>query len=280
MKKMKRQEEWLKKKDDIKKHKKDQKRIKKEKIKLNKELLKEVNPEEYRKTYNDQRVINPPREQLKKEYVENLEKGILIIIDCKFEEYMSENDFKSLMKQITLCYSTNKKSKKPFNLILFDVGAMLKKLLLLHNCNNWTGFKYIEEGKFSDLKNYLIEVSRNKKINNTLDLNENNILKEVETNTIYLTGYSENTISTLEDDKIYIIGGLIDRNKLKNITLDKSKELGISNAKLPLGDCIKLKTSKILAINHVFEILSSYHSKTNNWIESFNEIIPERKKEK
>ena len=39
---------------------------------------------------------------------------------------------------------------------------------------------------------------------------------------MYLTGDAEETITELEKDKIYIIGGIVDHNRLKSITLNQS----------------------------------------------------------
>jgi tRNA (guanine9-N1)-methyltransferase len=319
MKKLKREEDWYKKRADYKKFLKEQDKVKKEKKKEIKETLKQKNPEEFKKIYIDQKQINPPRSHIKEEYLKNIEKGIKIIIDCKFEEFMNEKDIKSLMKQITMCYSTNKKSNKPFNLILFDVGPLLNSQILFNQCEKWLGIKIIKEGEYKDLKSFINKELLNKeKLNTfTVDLYNNDNEKDkdkdkdkefnidnmekflnkiAKINTIYLTGDSENEIKDLDNDKIYIIGGIIDRNKYKNITLNKSDELDISHARLPIGKFMNLKTSKILATNHVFEILLNYYNNSNeiykdkdkdlndyldkNWEESFKRIIPDRKIDK
>ena len=55
-------------------------------------------------------------------------------------------------------------------------------------------------------------------------------------------------ISTLKR-AIYIIGGLVDHNKLKNITLDKANEQNIKTLKFPISRYLRLNTSSILTVN-------------------------------
>ena len=73
---------------------------------------------------------------------------------------------------------------------------------------------------------------------------------------IYLTADSPNTIQNLEKDKIYIIGGIVDRNRYINLTLNKANEQQISHGKLPISEFMKLTTSSVLAVNHIFEIIA------------------------
>jgi tRNA (guanine9-N1)-methyltransferase len=53
-----------------------------------------------------------------------------------------------------------------------------------------------------------------------------------------LTADSENTLKTLDKSKAYIIGGIVDRNRYKSLTLDKANKDGIAHAKLPIQDYI------------------------------------------
>ena len=48
---------------------------------------------------------------------------------------------------------------------------------------------------------------------------------------VYLTADSENVIDTLDATKVYVIGGIVDRNRYKSLTLDRAKERGIQTAR-------------------------------------------------
>jgi len=297
LKKLKREQEWEQKKQSYKQHKKQEKKLNKQKKKEEEENLKKENPDLYNKLYKSEIILNPPKKESQKKYLNNLKKGIIVIIDCGFEKFMNDKDIISLTRQITDCYSTNKKAERPFNLIIYDVGEKLKKNLLKNNCEKWIGFRFIEEGKYENIKefltkdlyNYAMNINQNDYSENNLSLDSDNLNQEEYKhcykfeeivkgeNIIYLTGDSENEIDNLEQNKVYIIGGLVDRNKLKLITYNKANEMGISHAKLPIGDFINLKTSKILATNHVFSILAYYTNKKADWKESFTSIIPKRK---
>ncbi|XP_063166002.1 tRNA methyltransferase 10 homolog A isoform X2 [Candoia aspera] len=62
----------------------------------------------------------------------------------------------------------------------------------------------------------------------------------------------------------------------KGITYKRAKEQGISHAQLPLGNFVKMNSRKVLAVNHVFEIILAYLEK-RNWEEAFFTILPQRK---
>ena len=91
-----------------------------------------------------------------------------------------------------------------------------------------------------------------------------------------MTADSPNVIDELDESKVYIIGGIVDRNRYKNLTFDKAIAQGISHAKLPILDHVKLSTSSVLTINQIFEMMVvQFHLK--NWKETFEKVIPERK---
>lgn len=64
-------------------------------------------------------------------------------------------------------------------------------------------------------------------------------------NLVYLTADAETLLEELDLTKIYIIGGLVDRNRWKGITMKKAKEQGIQSAKLPIGSYLKMSSSQV-----------------------------------
>jgi len=67
---------------------------------------------------------------------------------------------------------------------------------------------------------------------------------------VYLTADSPNVLKELDTSKVYIIGGIVDRNRYKNLCFNRAQEQGIAHAQLPIGVFLKLETRKVLAINH------------------------------
>nr|GLL46911.1 tRNA (guanine(9)-N1)-methyltransferase isoform X3 [Ipomoea trifida] len=96
-------------------------------------------------------------------------------------------------------------------------------------------------------------------------------------NLVYLTADSENVLDELDPKKVYIIGGLVDRNRWKGITMNKAKEQGIQTAKLPIGNYLKMSSSQVLTVNQVVEILLKF-LELRDWKASFFEVIPQRKR--
>jgi Trm5-related predicted tRNA methylase len=110
--------------------------------------------------------------------------------------------------------------------------------------------------------------------------NPNNNTKSFKRKLIYLTGDSPNTLSTLDNDTTYIIGGIVDRNRLKCAALDRATSLHIPTARLPLQEYCDFKGStRVLTCNHVFEILLRYRELGGGdcWKEAILSVLPERK---
>ncbi|XP_019470349.1 tRNA methyltransferase 10 homolog A isoform X3 [Meleagris gallopavo] len=93
---------------------------------------------------------------------------------------------------------------------------------------------------------------------------------------VYLTSDSPDVLSELDERKAYVIGGLVDHNHHKGITYRKAVEQGIGHAQLPLGNFVKMNSRKVLAVNHVFEIILAYLEK-RDWKEAFFSVLPQRK---
>jgi len=97
---------------------------------------------------------------------------------------------------------------------------------------------------------------------------------------VYLTSDSPNIITTLSNDVTYIIGGIVDRNRLKNKTMEKAERLGIEHGKLPLTRSGSGSGSETLTTNHVFEILGRWVANGGDWGKAVEDTVPDRGKGK
>ena len=93
---------------------------------------------------------------------------------------------------------------------------------------------------------------------------------------IYLTSDSNNVISSLEDDVYYVIGGLVDHNLHKGVSLDFAIKNNLKHGRLPIDEFVQMKTRKVLTINHVFHIITLV-TENKSWQEAFLQVLPERK---
>ncbi|KAJ8794490.1 hypothetical protein J1605_018943 [Eschrichtius robustus] len=91
--------------------------------------------------------------------------------------------------------------------------------------------------------------------------------------------------TSLEDvdlNKVYILGGLVDESIQKKVTFQKAQEHSVKTARLPIQEYMvrrqngKNYHSEILAINQVFDILSTYFE-TQNWPEALKKGVSSRK---
>lgn len=60
------------------------------------------------------------------------------------------------------------------------------------------------------------------------------------------------------------------------LTFKQATSYGIEHAQLPLADFVKMNSRKVLAVNHVFEIILEF-LETRDWQEAFFTILPQRK---
>lgn len=226
------------------------------------------------------------KREREKIFLEKSYQGIKIIIDCEFDEYMLEKEVVSLSSQLNYIYSLHKKTKEPFNLIFYNLGEKLAFYLMKARLFSWKGIKILTKDReklqkmhptlsdnlFYDIKDKS-SLKNNDKDHFTWDDMTNEFkIKDI----VYLTGDSNNTITDLKLDQAYVIGALVDRNRHKLLTLHKAEKLNIKHGKLPISDYLELKTSTILATNHIYDILINYNN-CKDWKKTMEFCIPKRK---
>lgn len=180
------------------------------------------------------------------------ENGQNIIIDLEFSHLMTCAEIQSLVQQIMYCYAVNRKCSSPAHLRLTGCkGDMERQLQRLPGFDKWI----IEKENRSYIE----------------------ALEDHKENLVYLTADSDTVLDELDLKKIYIVGGLVDRNRWKGITMKKAQEQGIQTGKLPIGNYLKMSSSQVLTVNQVLEILLKF-LETRDWKASFFQVIPQRKR--
>lgn len=206
-------------------------------------LQKQTTPEEDR--------VDNERSQRKRLRKEVTPSSLRLVIDCSFDDLMPVKDVRKLHKQIQRCYAENRRALHPVQCIVTSLGGQLKQSMDEKD-KGWINWKDIS----FKTEHYTEVVSKE-------DL-------------VYLTSDSPNVLTELDPNKAYVIGGLVDHNHHKGITFEKAKELGIDHAQLPLSSFVKMNSRKVLAVNHVFEIILSFLEK-GTWQEAFFTVLPQRK---
>lgn len=188
------------------------------------------------------------------DFESDCDRGPIVVIDCGWADgMMTDKEILSLTQQIMYSYSVNRRAKHPVRLCVYGASEKQKELLQkLPGFDTW--YMGLKSGAIAD---DVAIIDRG----------------------IYLTADTE-TILDIEPrrkEDILVIGGIVDRNRYKNATILRAEEIGMRAAQLPIGDSMKMKSSKVLAVNHVFQILTEYmHSM--DWQTALDAVIPDRKK--
>ncbi|CAE1178576.1 TRMT10 [Acanthosepion pharaonis] len=188
--------------------------------------------------------LGPSRKALKLNSMKNSKCQIRVAVDCSFDNLMSEKDVMKLVKQLQSCYSVNRRVENPLQFYVCGISGQTKERLdNIGDCKNWdvyfTAEKYTEKFEKAQL--------------------------------VYLSSESENILTELENDKVYIIGGLVDHNSYKGLCHRLAVENDIAHAQLPISEYVQMKSRKVLTVNHVFEILLRY-TESKDWKQSLCQI--------
>lgn len=191
-----------------------------------------------------------------------------VVLDMDFEDYMTEQEITKAVSQVGRIYAINRHSTNPCQLYI----SSLKDKILDKMSKTNTGYKNWDIN-YSD-KNYL-----NLFKEDSVDESSESI--DPVRNIIYLSGDSETNLPEVDEmlkdtQKIYVIGGLVDHNRHKNLCQARAQELNVRTAKLPIKEHVKLSQRHILSSVAVFEILLKVLGDKMSWADAIRTGIPKR----
>lgn len=167
----------------------------------------------------------PSRKALKHNTMAASSNQIRVAIDLDFDDLMIDKDVCKCAKQLLWVYTINRKAVAPMQLF------------------------------FTSLR-------RGGRVQQALDKNDGYLNWDVNIRTdaydavferqqiVYLTSDSDTVLSELSADDVYVIGGLVDHNHHKGLSLERADTKGLRTARLPLGEHVKIKTRTVLTIVH------------------------------
>jgi tRNA (guanine9-N1)-methyltransferase len=215
---------------------------------------------------------------------------ITVIFDCDFEEYMYDQELKSLGLQITRCYSDNRKAKYKAHLALSSFGGKMRERfdgILAQQYTSWKGFQFFEEDFVAvaeKSKEWMTspqdgeDIGAIRRATAEEEQNDPGTTGDAseEGEIIYLSSESDNVLTHLKPNSTYIIGGLVDKNRHKGICHRRAVNRGIKTAKLPIKEYLEMRDRQVLVTNHVLEILLKW-MEFGDWGKAFMEVMPKRK---
>ncbi|KAI8323375.1 hypothetical protein GQ54DRAFT_113051 [Martensiomyces pterosporus] len=184
---------------------------------------------------------------------EQVHSGVRIAIDMDFDEKMTEREVKSMCSQVMRCYSANRQAAKHVDLHVTKLHGKCRERFdtALEQHKGWSEeFVKMHDKEYVDL-----------------------FPKE---ELVYLTADSPNVIEKLDPKKVYIVGGIVDKNRYPRLTLDKAEEQGIAHGQLPIGKYVQMSSRKVMTVNQIFEMLMKF-IELGDWKTAFLDVIPQRK---
>ncbi|KAF2219406.1 guanine-1-methyltransferase-domain-containing protein [Elsinoe ampelina] len=208
---------------------------------------------------------------------------VTIVVDCSFDNLMSDGERTSLGAQVTRAYSDNKHARWRAHLVVSSWGGRLRERfegVLRGHYRGWRGVRFEEEGfgmVVERARGWMGEGDEGGRLAGPFEREEEvkpGLQEQGEV--VYLSSESPDTLTELKPYSTYIIGGLVDKNREKGICYKRAKEAGIKTARLPIGDYLQMASRKVLATNHVVEIMLKW-LEYEDWGKAFLEVIPKRK---
>jgi hypothetical protein len=231
-------------------HQKQQRKLNKQKVKAKEQNFNHSDDGDSRLSRREQ------QRQIKAKLQEGLVSGQRICVDLSLESCMSHKECSRLAQQLCRLYGSNRNADKAAHVYFTGI--------------NKSGFLYQEcVRKNSGFENYLVEMTE-KSLLEVFNLEE----------IVYLSPNSANVLETVEDDKVYVLGGLVDESVQKNVTQSNAEKLNIKTMRLPIAEHMGRTESgsfnPILTINQVFDILLAF-IETGVWKVALPRGVPQRK---
>ncbi|CAH0475074.1 unnamed protein product [Peronospora belbahrii] len=174
-----------------------------------------------------------------------------LVIDLGFDHIMNEKESRSLTKQLKFCYGAIKHMVEPFQLIFCNPSGQLERSLERYGASNW--HVQWRRGAESVAEHFQPD------------------------QLVYLSPDSPNVLYKIDREKIYVIGGIVDKSRKKGATLHAATECGIATVRLPIQENLPERLDHILNVNTVVDVLIKFRE-LGDWPRVLEVALPQRKR--
>lgn len=184
-----------------------------------------------------------------------------VIVDLAYDELMSDRQIASLAQQLLFCHRASKKSVLTHCLSSYG-GRLETRLAGVHGSNAWPVARH--RCSYLDVASQYLDCD----------------VTRGHDKLIYLTAEGDETLTSVDTECIYVIGGLVDRNRHKGLTHRRAQAAGLRTARLPLAEHASLSRdgeSRALTVNHCFEMLA-LRAQGYSWPTSIAASLPPRRR--
>lgn len=202
---------------------------------------------------------------------------VTFVLDCGYDELMRDGERISLAAQITRAYGENRRGVWRGHVCISSFGGLLSERfegVLGGAYVRWNGFRVFEEG-FKDVADKAEGWMRADGGGELVGPFEG-VDAQQGGEVVYLSSEGEEVLEELKPYSTYIVGGLVDKNREKGVCHRAAVKAGVRTARLPIGEYLEMQSRKVLATNHVIEIMLKW-LEYRDWGKAFLEVIPKRK---
>ncbi|KAL0206988.1 hypothetical protein P9112_012699 [Eukaryota sp. TZLM1-RC] len=177
-----------------------------------------------------------------------------IVLDCNYHQVMSEKEVKLTLNQIAYIYGENGQSSHPCRLTLCSFSPRLREAIsLLH----------------PHFSKWIINVNDQQFYSSTVTGIKS---------PIYLSADAEDVLEDVTKDNCYIVGAIVDRNRLKGQAFEAASHCGVLSRRLPIQEHVQLSSSAVLTSFHVVCLLRERFNGAS-WRQALEKVLPPRKVE-
>lgn len=170
------------------------------------------------------------------------------VVDLNFEALMTSKELRSIGTQVLTMYGDNCNSAFPFKLHLAGLipeSPTHQALQRAAKTESWVGFSTHSS---QDLPTIFPDQQL-----------------------FYLSPDATEVIQSIQPGAVYIVGGLVDRNRHPNASFNRAQQLNIPSVRLPIEEHAVVSRTDFLTISDVLKILSHF-AECGDWSAVFGAL--------